>query len=351
MNPVRLAMVGCGKMGQSVHLRNFLQAERCSVAAVCDQQGELAREVAEANGIPQHFDSVDALIKECEFDAAAAVVLWPTNLSLSLQLMEAGKHVYLEKPMASNSDDARRMVECARANGVKLMVAFMKRYDPGCQKAKQLITEARADGTMGKLTYARFYDFVGEWQCGYDPPAIAPKGQANRPDITAGVPDFVTAEERGSYAGSNAMFCHIINLMRYILGDPQGVRSSTRRQGANPFAMRSVTVFDYGDFDCTLETGSVAKIEFDEGARINFETGWLRVAVHAPLNIQAPATVTICKQGNITTLSTEYGWSFRREAQHFVDCVADDKDPLSSGEDSLKDMLLMEEMYKVYRGI
>ncbi|NOZ22198.1 MAG: Gfo/Idh/MocA family oxidoreductase [Planctomycetes bacterium] len=350
MEPVRLAMVGCGKMGQSVHLRNFLQVKRCSVVAVCDRQAGLAREVAEVNRIPRHVDSVDALIKECEFDAAAAILLWPLNVDLSIPLMEAGKHVYLEKPMAANSDDARRMVDCAKTNDVKLMVAYMKRYDTGCQRAKRIIDEARESGSMGKITYARCHDFVGDWQCGYDPPAIAPKGEVKRPNISDGVPDFVAEDERGVYAGSNAMFCHILNLMRYLLGDPQGIRAATRRPGANPFAMRSVTVFDYGDFDCTLETGSVAKTEFDEGVRINFETGWLDVAVRAPLNVQAPATVTVCKEGDISTLAPEYGWSFRREAEHFIDCVADDKEPLSSGEDSLKDMLLLEEMYKTYRG-
>ena len=50
-------------------MQNFLRTENCSVVAVCDRLGELARDVAGAHSIPQHFDSVKALIQGAEFDA------------------------------------------------------------------------------------------------------------------------------------------------------------------------------------------------------------------------------------------------------------------------------------------
>lgn len=333
-------------MGQSVHLQNFLKAEGCSVVAVCDQQGDLARDVAKAYGIPQHFDSVEAMIREARFDAAAAVVLWPLNPALAAQLMAAKKHVFIEKPMASNAKDARQMAECARANGVKLMVAYMKRYDPGVQKAKALIEEAASGGKLGKITYARVHDFVGDWTCGYDPPLVLPKGGGPPPDPKAGVPDFVQEGDRAAYSNLLGVFCHDLNLMRYLLGDPKGVRHSHWAG-----AMASVTVFDYGGFDCALETGMVPRVPFDEGVRVNFEKGWLRLDVHAPLRLQAPATVTLYREGSIETITPAWGWSFRREAQHFIDCIRQGKETESSGEDGVTDVALAEEMYKAHRGL
>ncbi|NOY82842.1 MAG: Gfo/Idh/MocA family oxidoreductase [Kiritimatiellaeota bacterium] len=348
MNPVKLAMVGCGKMGQAVHLRNFIRVKNCTVVAVCDQQSDLAREVAVLHHIPQHFGSVDELTRGAEFDAVAIVVPPQLHPPLATALLEAGKHVYIEKPIALNSGDARRIADCAKANSVRLMVAYMKRYDPGCQRAKAVVESALSTGEMGKVVYARLHNFEGEWRCGYDPPVIEPMGEVRPPDTEAALPDFIEESEKNFYSYCLDNFCHDVNLMRYLLGDPVGVRYSNWRGGAGSVAT-VVAMFDYGSFECALEWGSFGGTRFEEAIRINFEKGWIRLDVNAPLRVQAPATVTICRKGDIQELAPEWGWSFRREAEHFIDCILRDREPLSSGEDCVTDLVLAEEMYRRYR--
>ena len=345
MDEVRLAMVGCGMMGQSVHLQCFLKAPNCEIVAICDQDAELAAKVAERYHVPASFGSIDELLRGAEFDAAAAIVMWPLNAAVAIPLLDAGKHVYIEKPIANSSAEGNRMADAASRNKVRLMVAYMKRYDPGVELAKKLLDQAVADAAMGALQYARFHQFDGEWTTGYNVPRIMSAEPAPHPPSWQGAPEFVREEDRDFFATDVAYMCHSVNLMRFLLGDPMGVRFvglKDKRQ-CTP---RRVTLFDYGKFDCLWETGHTVSPFFDEGGQIRFEKGWIRLAVHAPLRIGAPADVEVFRDGRLERHHPGWGWSFHREAEHFIDCVLNNTESKSSGRDSARDIALMEEIYK-----
>ena len=345
MDKVRLAMVGCGMMGQSVHLQNFLKIPKCEIVAICDQDAELAAKVAERYGVPASFGSIDDLIRGAEFDAAAAIVMWPLNASVAIPLLEAGKHVYIEKPMSNSSAEANAIADAADRNRVRLMVAYMKRYDLGVELAKRLLDQAVADGTMGAVQYARFHQFDGEWVTGYNAPRIMSAKPASPPPSWQGVPDFVREEDRSFFAADLAYMCHIVNLIRFLLGDPRGVRFVGLKD-KRPCTPRRVTLLDYGEFDCLWETGHTATPFFDEGGQIRFEKGWMRLAVHAPLRIGAPADVEVFRDGRLERHHPGWGWSFYREAEHFIDCVLNNTESKSPGRDAARDVALMEEIYR-----
>ena len=345
MDKVRLAMVGCGMMGQTVHLQCFLKAPRCEIVAICDQDAELAGKVAERYGVPASFGSVDALLDGAEFDAAAAIVMWPSNAAVAIPLLDAGKHVYIEKPMSGNAKEANAMADAADRNGVRLMVAYMKRYDPGVVLAKKLLDESLADGTMGKLRHARFYNFGGDWTVQYNVPRIQSAEPPARPQIWEGAPDFVTDEDRDFYATDVGNMCHDVNLIRFMLGDPAGIHCVALKEKQHYWPRRTV-VFDYGDYDCVWETGITQTPFFDQGGVIRFEKGWIRVAVPAPLRVGEPAGVEVFRNGQLERPHPGWGWSFQREAEHFIDCVLSGKEGNSSGRDSARDIALIGEIYK-----
>jgi len=345
VDKVRLAMVGCGMMGQTVHLQNFLKAPNCEVVAVCDQDEELAAKVAARYHIPAAFGSVDDLLRGAEFDAAAAIVLWPANTSVAIPLLDAGKHVYLEKPIANSSVEANAMADAADRNGVQLMVAYMKRYDPGVELAKRLIDETVADGSMGALHAARFHQFDGDWTVGYNVPRITSARPVAGPPQSQGVPDFVRAEDRDFFAADLAYMCHSVNLIRHLIGDPVGVRFAALKD-KRPCTPRRVVLLDYGEFDCLWETGHTATPFFDEGGIVRFDKGWIRLDVHAPLRMGAPADVEVFRDGKLERHHPGWGWSFDREAQHFVQCVLEGTATRSPGRDAARDVALMEAIYQ-----
>jgi predicted dehydrogenase len=139
--------------------------------------------------------------------------------------------------------------------------------------------------------------------------------------------------------------CHDVNLIRFLLGEPRGVRCVALKDKRH-YCPRRVVVFDYGDFDCTLESALTQTPFFDEGGLIRFEKGWIRLAVHAPLRIGAPAEVEIFRNGRLEQPQPGWAWSFQREADHFIECVLNNKESRSSGRDSAKDIAVMEEIYK-----
>jgi predicted dehydrogenase len=166
-----------------------------------------------------------------------------------------------------------------------------------------------------------------------------------RPKAWQGAPDFVKPEDRDFYAGDVGNMCHDVNLIRFLIGEPRRIRAAVLKD-KKPYWPRRIVVFDCGDFDCTWETGYVQTPFFDEGALIRFDKGWIRVGVHAPLRIGAPADVEIFRNGRLERPQPGWAWSFQREADHFIECVLNNKESRSSGRDSAKDIALMEEIYK-----
>ena len=145
--PVRIAIVGCGQITET-HISSLLKTAHVELVAACDADGLRARKTAERFHVPAyHTDLTDALRKE-RIDATHIVTPPYTHPALSIQAMNAGCHVLVEKPMALNLADADRMVEAARVNRVRLCVAHNKLFNPVVSKARSIV----ARHVIGELT-------------------------------------------------------------------------------------------------------------------------------------------------------------------------------------------------------
>ena len=115
MRQFRLAFVGCGGISTS-HLGSYaLHADRVQLVATCDIVPERAERAKERYGADHAFDSVDALIAGADFDVAVVCTPTPVREEVVAPLAEAGKHIYIEKPMADTIEEARRMVDVCNA--------------------------------------------------------------------------------------------------------------------------------------------------------------------------------------------------------------------------------------------
>ncbi len=140
----RVGVVGCGNWGR--HLaRNF--AELGALAGVSDIDPCAAAAQAERFGVPAI--SPEALIETSATDALAIATPAEDHAGLALAAIAAGKHVFVEKPIAVFEQDAVRMVDAAAAQGVTLMVGHVLRYHP-CFGELQRIVQA---GCIGRLQY------------------------------------------------------------------------------------------------------------------------------------------------------------------------------------------------------
>jgi len=119
--------------------------------AVASRDEATARAFAGEHGIPVHHGSYEALIADPDIDALYIPLPNSMHREWSIRAAEAGKHVLCEKPLALTQSECADMEAAARANGVKLMEAFMYRFHPRTQRVRDLISE----GVIGDLRTIR----------------------------------------------------------------------------------------------------------------------------------------------------------------------------------------------------
>ncbi|MEE2952998.1 MAG: Gfo/Idh/MocA family oxidoreductase [Pseudomonadota bacterium] len=134
----RLIILGTGGIAAR-HAEKFGELETIEIVAAVDSNLERAKTFAEAHGIAKAFGSLDEAIAWGAFDAAVNSTPDNVHKPTTLQLIAAGKHVFCEKPLAVNYEDAMAMVEAAEAAGIVNMVNLTYRNAHAIQKARQMV--------------------------------------------------------------------------------------------------------------------------------------------------------------------------------------------------------------------
>jgi predicted dehydrogenase len=145
--PVRLGYVGCGFMAQYVHLPNFASLVQCALMAIAERRPNLARAVASRFAVAKVYPSRLNLATDPEIDAVAVSASYAEQGEIAADLLRAGKHVFMEKPMAVSVAQAEAIIQASKTGCARLMVAFMKRFDPGNRLARETIRQWLQDGT------------------------------------------------------------------------------------------------------------------------------------------------------------------------------------------------------------
>src|SRR5579875_2291846 len=138
---IKVGMIGCGEIAQWMHLPFLTELPGFQVTALCDISPVVLEHVGARFGVERRFTDVDALLEHGDVDAV--VIATPIHSDPAIAAARAGKHVLVEKPMAFNLEEAEAMVAAAEEAGVVLMVAYMKRYDPGYLYGQRLMREMR----------------------------------------------------------------------------------------------------------------------------------------------------------------------------------------------------------------
>lgn len=151
-DPVRVALVGCGEIGQA-NARAIALAPGTTLSLVTDVNRRAAEDLARRYGVPFAVEAEDAFRRE-EVEAVFLCVPHDQHAPLALAAARAGKHLMVEKPIATNADDARRMIAAADEARVLLSVCFCQRYEPHIQRAAELIRAgALGEIIATKITY------------------------------------------------------------------------------------------------------------------------------------------------------------------------------------------------------
>jgi predicted dehydrogenase len=268
---VRLGLIGCGRIAQVAHLPALEKADGVKLVVVCDPSEDVARGVAGRYGVESYVtDAADVLANE-QVDAVVIAVPDRFHHELVEAALRAGKHVLVEKPLTSNSDQARKLVALQAETGLTLQVGATKRHDPGVSFAREFI----ASGRLGEARSFNAWYRIGTIRPGVEAtlfPRLFVDEQVRT--VEAGF-----KADRGRYLLATHG-AHVFDSLRLLLGDVHSVRSIHREFGRDQ--AWSVLV--------TLASGAIGSIgvavdvpgDGAEGIEIFGSEGQLRIDTHFP---------------------------------------------------------------------
>ncbi len=146
MEKLKMAIVGAGIWGEN-HARIYKAHPFAEIVAICDKQVEKAEAVAERVGIANVYADCSKMFIESGCDAVAIVTPDFLHGDIAVAAAEHGKHILIEKPLATTRDDVMRILKAVRTNNVRAMVDLHNRWSPPFNAAKQAIDQ----GSLGEV--------------------------------------------------------------------------------------------------------------------------------------------------------------------------------------------------------
>ncbi len=353
--PVRLGYIGCGFMAQNVHLPNFATLDDCRLVALAETRPRLGAQVAARYGIPTVYGDHRDLAADSTVEAVAVSADFAGQGEIAADLLRAGKHVFMEKPMAVSVAQAARILAAARAGGARLMVAYMKRYDPGNVLVRDTIRRWREGGEMGRLLYARNHGFCGNWTADLDTSRMLTTDEPYPPSSATDVlPAWLPADRVKGYVGYLQQYTHNVNLLRYLLdaGDDVGVRTVD----LDADGLTGLVTLDLAGTRGIIESGSTTFHAWDEHTQVYFERGWIHAWAPPFFVKPAQSRVEIYEGGKhhsytYPIVEPQTAWPYREEAASFVRALRTGEPFRSSGEDTATDVRLFEDIYRRHLGM
>ena len=127
---LKIAIVGCGRVTQYNHLPTLKNLEGLTVSALVDLDEQTLQAVSDYWGISQRFTSMEQMLDEADIDVVAVCAPATAHADLSIRALEAGKHVYIEKPLALTLDDCDKIIAAADTSDTIAMMGFNLRFHP-----------------------------------------------------------------------------------------------------------------------------------------------------------------------------------------------------------------------------
>ncbi len=343
---VRVGLIGTGVIAQVMHLHYLAElADRFEVAAVCDLDGAGAAACAARYGVPAVFTDWRELLGH-PLDAVL-VLTSGSHAPIAEAAAEAGRHVFVEKPMCYSAAEGRAMVAAAQRAGVVLMTGYPKRYDPAFGRMREEIAAVEGARLLRVTTfesplrpYVSHYPLLPRSPL---PDSIAAELRADSSGRIAAAVPAASELERRVYEGVLLdTLVHELNTVRGLLGEPTRVEFAS-------LAMNQVTVMlRFGELPVAIHW-----IDLPGIARYGMEFALyapdrrLRLTFPSPFLRNEPAVLEIeggDAGGSARSWSTAevagYGSGFRRELEAFHSAIAFGLVPGTAGADGLRDVML-----------
>ena len=332
MEKIGVGVIGVGVFGE-IHARFYSEHRLTNLIAVADINEKRAKLVVDKYGA-KPYTRYEDMLADPKIKMVSIVVPDPLHREPCVRAAEAGKHILLEKPLATTLEDGRAIIDTCKKHGVKFMVDFMNRWNPPFSMAKETIES----GEIGKVQYIniRLNDSI-----------------------------YVPTKMLSWAATSSVLWflgSHAVDLVTWLLNDNvQRVFCISR---SKVIAERGIDTPDF--FHSVLE--------FRNGVIVNMENSW--ILPNSSPTIYEFTTEIVGSKGKIDIDTAQHG-AIRKSSgdkysfpdilcipsiagrisgfaytamNHFIECVADDKEPEVTKESSLEVTRVLLKLLESARG-
>ncbi|MGD0337690.1 MAG: Gfo/Idh/MocA family oxidoreductase [Bacteroidota bacterium] len=323
MDQVRVAVVGTGSIAQIIHLPILTRLNEAHLVAICDIDKAKAQHVADRFGIKRYYTSVEEMIKL--EDLQGAIIATPTHVhkSTALPLLESGVDILVEKPLAHILRDAEAIVEAASRLKRKLMVGMNNRFRPDAMILKSFVE----GGELGKIFYTK-------------------AGWLKR---SAGVSAWFKKKEKAGGGVFLDLGIVMLDLALWMMGYPDPLKVSA-------------TMYKHTSKD--VEDSALAFLRMKNGSTLSIEVSWMfptgedffycdsygtnGSAMINPFRILKTMhenLVNVTPQ-KIETPQNMFRRSYENEVKHFLGAIRGLRPVVSTGEEAVHRMKIVDAIYK-----
>jgi predicted dehydrogenase len=318
--PLNIAVIGAGRMGR-IYAGIVSQMTPTRLVAVCGHGAERARSLAASFDIPAYVDGRHDQMLEAhpEIDAVIIAASEWAHVGPAVAAAAAGKHILLEKPMATSLADAQRIAEAAEQAGTRLMICHNQRFDP----RQVTMRRAVAEGRIGQILHIF----------------------SRRNNLQISVDRVI-----GKFPMSFWIIPHDIDLMLWTTGLPVSKVRTYSKSGAvtrEDFIISVLTFADgvVGVIECSWGSPASGGRQLSQHFEIRGTGGAVEVFPNENgLAIYDRASVSYPDTAVSPDVHGQTEGSFRSLVRHFVDVVHDTCDPLITPLDGLAVMRVSEAM-------
>lgn len=325
---LKVGVVGCGGIGL-LHSRAYQSHPEAELVCVCDVVKEKAVARAQELGVKPYFSVRDMLSAEDDLDAVGVITADHLHFEPTMEALEAGKHVLVEKPLSIYIEEAEQMVEKAREKGVQLAINYNRRYSKAYLKAKEYVD----DGTLGDVVYMIM--------------KLAQGGPASSP--------------KGRYYLLFELQSHSIDMMRYFGGDVEEVSAHMAAPRADQVAQGEEPVYTsiaigmkfaaerVGTLMASWDSSFTHPIEFLE---ICGSKGYLRVdniVESVSFYPHDDQTVRVWRPNIFDAGALTFNKIFENRVHAFIDDLIAGREPAPTGLDGLKALRVIQAVIQSFQ--
>jgi predicted dehydrogenase len=317
-----VAVIGAGYWGKNL-VRNFATAKRCSLKYVCDISAEVL--AMHQRSFPSVLTTPDVavVLEDPQVQAVVIATPVPTHFEIARKALQAGKHVYLEKPMTLQAAQARQLIPLAEQARLKLMVGHLLEYHPAVTYLKEMLTRGQLGEPYYMYTQRVNLGIVRQNENAWW--SLAPHDISVICYLLASEPVSVTAN------GQCYLQKGIEDVVFATIKFADGKMAHVHCSWLDPHKIRKLTVVGPEKMVTFDDMEATEKIRvYDKGAAVRHDV------------TTSYADIISLRFGDIVIPKIPGGEPLSLECEHFIECVLENRPVRSDGADGLRVVQVLE---------